>query len=158
MLDRVLSKYGIRTQTNKWTIRTIFHFFYFCLAAAWLEYRNHALHPNSGLQKKDVLDYFQFRLDVAENLIHKRGTTDDSASDDETEVQVGKRRRTVPIPHEAARKECAMHLPENLAKMQKNRSKCRRPGCKALTFVRYSTCKVFLCFNNDRNCYMAFHK
>lgn len=168
MLDRVIAKYAMRTRTNKWTIRTIFHFFDFCLAAAWLEYRDQARHPNSGLGKKDVLDYFHFRLNVAENLIHSdSGTasrqpevvesTDEEDQDGEDHFSsVNKRRRIIPIPHEAARQ--TMHLPENMSDKQKNRSKCRLQNCKGLTFVRCSTCKVFLCFNNDRNCYMKFHK
>ncbi|KAJ4446477.1 hypothetical protein ANN_13173 [Periplaneta americana] len=83
---------------------------------------------------------------------------DSSGDEDDNHEHISsKRRKIIPIPHEASRKSNALHLPENLSDKQKNRSKCRYPGCKYLTYVQCSDCKVFLCFNNDRNCYKQFH-
>nr|CAH7769628.1 unnamed protein product [Callosobruchus chinensis] len=45
-----MGKYSMRNRTNKWTVRTIFHFVDFAVAAAWLEYRQDA--KSTGLLKR----------------------------------------------------------------------------------------------------------
>ncbi|KAG5894991.1 hypothetical protein JTB14_014877 [Gonioctena quinquepunctata] len=63
LLDRVIGKYAMRGRTKKWTIRAIYHFFDFAVAACWLEYRQNA--STEGLRRKDTLDYLDFKLSVA---------------------------------------------------------------------------------------------
>ncbi|GLV46152.1 hypothetical protein CBL_02868 [Carabus blaptoides fortunei] len=50
LLDRVIGKYAMRYRTNKWTIRAIYHFIDFAVAAGWLIYRKYA--ELQDLQKK----------------------------------------------------------------------------------------------------------
>ncbi|XP_047106836.1 uncharacterized protein LOC124776040 [Schistocerca piceifrons] len=66
--DRMAGKYGMRAWTHKWTIRVIHHLIDFAIAAAWLEYRETAM--QNGIAKKHTVPYYQFKLDVAENLIY----------------------------------------------------------------------------------------
>ncbi|KAG5863495.1 hypothetical protein JTB14_011246 [Gonioctena quinquepunctata] len=66
-LDMVIGKYAMRGRTKKWTIRAIYHFFDFAVAACWLEYRQNA--STEGLRRKDTLDYLDFKLSVAQYLI-----------------------------------------------------------------------------------------
>ena len=65
LLDRVIGKYPMRARTDKWTIRTIYHFFEFSIAASWLEYQEHATSLNYA--KKDIMDYFEFKLSLGKS-------------------------------------------------------------------------------------------
>ncbi|KAG5879700.1 hypothetical protein JTB14_006485 [Gonioctena quinquepunctata] len=67
LLDRVIGKYAMRGLTKRWTIRAIYHFFDFAVAACWLEYRQNA--STEGLRRKDTLNYLDFKLFVAQYLI-----------------------------------------------------------------------------------------
>ncbi|XP_069683167.1 piggyBac transposable element-derived protein 3-like [Periplaneta americana] len=170
LLDRVLGKYAMRGRTKKWTIRVIHHFFDFAIAAAWLEYRQAAM--ESGWAKKDILSYFLFRFEVAEKLIYFDGKNvaihdeldeqeDEEEKEDEDSDESSRRKRPrtpKALPPRAARLDQALHLPQMMNKEQTNRSKCRAPGCKSLTFVRCTECKMFLCFTTERNCFSEFHK
>lgn len=155
-LDRVISTYRISARTKKWTIRLIMHLLDFSLAASWIEYRRDqkALH----MPKKDILDYLEFRVKVEEHLIHSEETTDtDSDPDFEPEGPPVKHpKATVPHPPDALRKKKVLHMPEFTNPPTKNR--CRLPGCNAnKARIRCSTCKVFLCLQDSRNCFKLYH-
>lgn len=165
LLDRVIGKYAMRGRTSKWTVRIIHHFFDFAIASAWLQYRSAA--EKNGLARKDILPYYLFKLDIGEKLIFSQSVReipeesdinhDDDSFDVSAHTSSQKRRLPVPMPPKAKRTKSAMHLPENMDTEQKNRSKCRAPGCKGLTFIRCTYCKVFLCFTSSRNCFLSFH-
>lgn len=62
-----------------------------------------------------------------------------------------------PMPLTSQRVKEAKHLPVCAKDNQNTRSKCRMKGCSQLTFVKCSTCNIFLCFNVNRNCFSDFH-
>lgn len=160
LLDRVIGNYAIRTRTRKWTIRAIFHFLDFVSAASWLEYREDAADAN--MQRKEILDYFNFKFSIARDLLAAGMSNDSDTSIDsesgEDDVRSRKRRRIRSVPDRSSRRKHAKHMPINMSEVQKTRSKCRYPGCKMLTFVKCKTCNVFLCFSTSRNCYSKFHE
>lgn len=168
LLDRILSKYAMRNRTKKWTVRVLHHFFDFAVAAAWIEYR-YAAQLNKW-PSKDILSYFLFKMDIAENLIYYQRErevqqeheeeSDDAEEEDDDVEQAGskrKRRATQSLPPKAARIQNAIHMPEMMHNQQKSRSRCRFPGCSSVTYIRCTQCKVFLCFTTERNCFRNFH-
>lgn len=159
MLDRVISKYAMRVRTRKWTVRVIHHFFDFAIAAAWFQYRLVA--KRNGLAKKQILSYYDYKLTVAEKLIYSdplRSLHESSSEEEEENISPNKRRRVPqPLPPKNKVKESCLHMPENTSSSQESRSRCRFPGCKQFTFVKCTTCKVYLCFTNNRNCFKNFH-
>lgn len=168
LLDRVIGKYPMRYRTNKWTVRAIYHFVDFAAAAGWLQYRKDAEHQ--GFQKKDIMDYLDFKFGVAKRLlVHlaEVGTENDPSSatrrvtnaDFDNEPNPPKKaRKPQYMPDKKFASSKANHLPEFKNKEQKCRSKCRNPGCKNLTFVCCRACKIFLCCSVGRNCFLEFHK
>lgn len=158
LLDRVISKYAMRNRTKKWTIRTIFHFVDFSVAAGWLEYREDA--KAAGGVRKDTMDYLDFKLSIAKTLVLKTEEKDDMDVDSETEDEdpQTKRRSVQPIPDKRCRVQGNTHLVEFMKSKQKSRSKCRFPGCKNLTYARCKSCDIFLCCSVERNCFLEFHK
>nr|CAH7747671.1 unnamed protein product [Callosobruchus chinensis] len=158
LLDRVIGKYAMmhiirclamRNRTNKWTIRTIYHFVDFAVAAGWLEYRENA--KTARLPKKEVMDCLEFKLSVAKSLV---ATNEDEHSmeveDFEAEVQ--------PIPDKRSRKSGNVHLVEFMKSTQKTRSRCRFNGCDKLTLAKCKSYGIYLCCNVERNCFLQFHQ
>lgn len=167
LLDRVIGKYPMRYRTNKWTIRAIYHFIDFSVAAGWLMYRKDA--QLKGLPKKEILDYLDFKFTVAKNLMlqfaevasneesRARPAVNVEAEDDGPTTSK-KARKPEHMPDKRFSTMNAKHLPDFRNEEQKCRSKCRNPGCKKLTFVCCTACKIFLCCSAGRNCFLEFHK
>ncbi|GBM29756.1 PiggyBac transposable element-derived protein 1 [Araneus ventricosus] len=161
-LDRCISNYRMKNWTKKWTVRVILHMINFAVSSAWIAYR-HKMEA-AGALKKDIFYYFHFRLNVATTLIYGTKQSQQriatiSSSDESIEDSEPPARRRIPacMPHDSARKKDVRHMPEMVGD-RIHRSKCRMPKCNALTTVRCSKCKVFLCFNGSRNCVKQFHE
>ncbi|GFS88162.1 uncharacterized protein NPIL_178221 [Nephila pilipes] len=117
-----------------------------------------------GAHKKDILDYFSFKLYTAPTLIYgmkQSGSrifsvisSDELIEDNEPPT---KRRIPVFMPHESIRNQGVIHMPEIVGD-RSHRSKYRMPKCTALYTVRCSSCTIFLCFNGSRNCFKRFHE
>nr|CAH7735424.1 unnamed protein product [Callosobruchus chinensis] len=141
LLDRAIGNYAMRNQTNKWTIRTIYYFVDFAVAAGWLEYRENA--KTARLPKKEVMDYLEFKLSVAKSLAAKN-EDEHSMEVEDFEAEEAKGRSVQPIPDKRSRKSGNVSLVEFLKSVQKTRSRCRFNGCDKLTFAK---CKsvAFIC-------------
>lgn len=107
LLDRVIGMYAMRSRTNKWTIRAIYHFVDFAVAAAWLEYKNDA--EMSNLPKKEILDDMNFKISIAKYLLIKdpeNREDEESNNNTEEEAESSKKLRSVePIPDKRFRKQ-----------------------------------------------------
>ena len=157
LLDRVISYYRISARTKKWTIRVMMHFLDFAVAAGWIEYRRHQHALNTP--KKDVLDYLGFRMDLADYLIYKSVEEQDTSEYEPSESSPKKVRYNAktPLPSAHLRTKNVLHLPEIPTPPSKNR--CRMPGCKANSArIRCAACKVYLCLQEDRQCFKLFHE
>lgn len=157
LLDRIISYYRICARTKKWTIRVIMHFIDFAIAASWIEYRRHK--AMSSEPKIDLLDYLEFRVKIQEYLFH--GSEECETSEYEpSEPPTPKKRKNnakVPLPCDHLRKKKNLHLPEIPKPASKNR--CRMPGCKSNSArIRCTTCKIFLCMQEDRQCFKLYHE
>lgn len=158
LLDRMISYYRIDSRTKKWTVRVIMHFFDFALAAGWIEYRRdqHAL----GTRKKDIYDLFEFRKQYAHFLVYGKHEMSDESSDSDYEPRFSSlaphKRARVAHPPDALQNKNVLHMPEFSQPATKNR--CRMPGCSNnKARIRCSTCKVFLCLQEKRNCFQLYH-
>ncbi|CAI6373292.1 unnamed protein product [Macrosiphum euphorbiae] len=54
---------------------------------------------------------------------------------------------------QALRRDCLEHWPN----YEQQRRVCKMPKCKFQSFTKCSKCCVYLCYNNDRNCFVDFH-
>lgn len=157
-LDRLISYYRISTRTRKWTVRIIMHFFDFSISAGWIEYRRDQ--KALGTPKKDILDLMGFKEEYAEYLIH--GGTQEASSEDSDQEYVcslppPRKQPRTSHPSDMLRTKHVLHMPEIPTPAKKNR--CRFPGCTANgARIRCATCKVFLCLQETRNCFKAYHE
>ncbi|GBN42504.1 hypothetical protein AVEN_53567-1 [Araneus ventricosus] len=116
-LDRCISNYRIKNRTKKWTVRVILHMIDFAVSSAWIAYR-HKMEA-AGALKKDIFDYFHFRLNVATTLIYgvkqsQQRIATISSSDESIEDSELPAIRRIPacMPHDSARKKDVRHMPE----------------------------------------------
>jgi len=159
LCDRMISFYPMSSRTRKWTIRTVLHFVDLATTNSWIEYRSD--HQVSGKPEKERLQYFDFKLLLAEEMIaqaqggHQADNVtsgDEEMSTDEEYIPTKKRRPVEPQPNANVQKYGAVHLP----KMEEaaHSSRCRREGCKGKTSVK---CNMFLCVSKAKNCFLLYH-
>lgn len=160
-LDRLISYYRICARTRKWTVRVIMHMFDFAIAAGWVEYRRDQQALKT--RKRDILDLLHFREEYAHFLAYgthyDTSTREESDSDftDNSSLPPACKKAKVLHPPDVLRTKHVLHLPEFPQRTSKNR--CRMPGCSANSArIRCSTCKVYLCIQENRNCFKLYHE
>lgn len=156
LLDRFISYYRMAARTKKWTIRVIMHMIDFSIAAGWIEYKRDQ--TELGTRKRDILDLIHFREEYAQYLAY--GTlevSEDEDADFECTLPAPRKKPRVSHPPDVLRTKHTLHLPEIPSPATKNR--CRLPGCSANTArVKCTTCGVFLCIQENRNCFQLYHE
>ena len=165
LCDRMISFYPMSSRTRKWTVRTILHAFDLAATNSWIEYRSD--HQISGRPDKERLQYFDFKLLLAEEMITQaqgaRGQQDDKVASDDDEmstedkeyIPAKKRRRVDPQPNGDVKRCGALHLPKMVEAA--HTSRCRREGCNGKTFVKCVKCNMFLCVSKTKNCFLSYH-
>lgn len=160
MADRLNSYCPMRARTKKWTVRILCHFTDVAVSNSWLQYKEDQKKAN--IRPNKILQLRSFKMMLGQQLLNKKKTNrptnnEPQQEESEEELEAGpvKRRKPLPLPSPAFRKQ-AIHLPEIVA--TKTFQKCRRENCKKLCRARCVTCKVFLCLNAQRNCFADFHR
>lgn len=146
--DRMISYYRNKYRTNRWTLRTILHFFDLASVNVWLLYRK-----DEKVKRGKPMKFLDFRITLAEQMITGKLDESESASDEDEEEPPSKR---IKLPCKEARMKGASHMPEIVDLPNPNR--CRNELCrKGKSRVRCMRCNMFLCLTKDRNCYLEFH-
>ncbi|CAL9689322.1 unnamed protein product [Knipowitschia caucasica] len=158
LVDRMMSYYRMSVRTKKWTLRMLMHFTDLALANSWLQYCKDL--TACSTPKKSIMQFLEFRTEVAQTFVAQQYLKEDNTNFSKLEKDPGlpEPRTNHPVravTHISVRRMANAHLPEVIS--LKNAARCRASGCAAKTRVRCATCKVFLCFEAERNCYTAFH-
>ncbi len=95
--DRMMSFHGMSTCTRKWTVRMLIQFTDLALANSWLLYcRDNC---ERGTPKKDVLQFHEFRMAVAQAYLTKRDADVEHVQEEGAHVlQEGHKRHVTPVP------------------------------------------------------------
>lgn len=148
LLDSMLGYYRIMIRSKKWYMRIFHHLLDMAIVNAWLLWRR-----KTGL----YMPLVNFKTEVSDALckqgkisVRRRGRPSNEL---ENEIQRKKRNRpTVSIPQVCIRRDNVGHIPS-----WETRMRCKYPKCTGRSFVHCVKCKIPLCLNKDRNCFMLFH-
>ena len=156
LLDSLIGLYRTKIRSRKWYHRVFFHLMDLTVVNAWLLYRRCSQANGKQLTLHD------FKADVAEGLCKqgkhepksravKRGRPSSSREDDVTV----KRRKPGLAPHPCSdvRHDGVGHWPE----WRQVRAMCRFEGCKCVSRVVCTKCRVSLCHNPKKDCFFAYH-
>lgn len=165
LLDSILGLYRIQLRSKKWYKKIFYHMIDMCAVNAWLLWRR---------CHEEYLPLYDFKLAVSEHLrkvnktfSKKRGrpSTRDSAKNtptssrdgtpsNRTETSPTKRQRTrnQDLPLSTVRKDNVGHFP----RWMKSRLLCQN-DCTYRSYTMCEKCKVYLCYNDKRNCFTEFH-
>ena len=160
LIDMLISLYRINIRSKKYYMKIIFHLIDLSLVNAWLLYRRHCV--QSKVKRKDIMSLLSFRIHVAESLLQssppppplpvKRGRPSLDSINKESIVPVSVRSTPSPVPPTNIRFDKHNHWPIHTEK-----GRCRNPGCTGYTRVSRSKCKVRLCMNEKKNCFISYH-
>lgn len=125
LYDRMIALYRMKSRTNKWTIRTIFHFVDMAIVNSWILYKIDC--ESKNITKKKIMSLLDFRFEVARSLIVDNGE-DTDVSDPEKENSQGENKGWYNnLPPKEFRKS-GQHLP--VAEELNFPNRYRREGCK----------------------------
>lgn len=154
-LDSLIGKNKIKMRTRKWYLRIFYHLIDMTIVNSWILYRK-----VSKANQQKHLTLVQFRMEVADCLCRagmhqgsKRGRPSATAMEQQI-VAKKKKGPTAYIPPKDVRTDGIGHWPLYTS----DRTRCKKPACKKLTYVKCSKCGLHLCFNKDSNCFYEFHQ
>jgi hypothetical protein len=166
--DMLTSLYRLEHKSRRWYMRIFYWALQVAAVNGWLMYRRQC--ELLKVEKKERLDLLNFVASISESLIKcqksvenqrqpgrppSRNPTPDSISPlrdiQESEEPPSRRRRTTTNVQDDVRLDQIGHYPEYREKKSRC-THCSRPmrmGC--------AKCKVGLCVEKDRNCFLKFH-
>lgn len=152
LLDSMLGFYRIKIRSKKWYLRIFFHMLDMCTVNSWLLWRR---------QENSYMPLADFKTAVADalcksgkpELTRKRGRPS-ATSLEEAYSQKKKRGAAADIPQMDVRRDGLDHLPEW---RENERNRCKFPNCRSQSYIYCTKCRVALCLNKDRNCFVRFH-
>lgn len=170
LLDSMLGYYRIHLRSRQWYKRIFFHMIDMSIVNAWLLWRR--------INTDIYMALYDFKLAVSEHLrksgkgiiSRKRGRPSDRVgtptsrrsctpfSLNESPVPAKKLRlapaRHQSFPLDAVRSDGISHYPI----WKKNGRQLCQNCSKSRSFTSCEKCKVFLCYNDKRNCFKEFHE
>lgn len=165
--EQTMSMFSTQFKCKKWPVNVILHLFEMSLVNAYFEYRAEARRCN--LARADTLEAVSFRLEIiealfGENTFNNRGN---SIVPCPTPTEIP------PQLDPTSPSESSIYVPPTLDSINtrfdgkdhwlimdksiKSQRQCRREKCKSRTNNMCSKCKIYLCYNHERNCFYTFH-
>lgn len=152
-LDSLIGKNKIKLRTKKWYMRIFYHLLDLTLINSWILYRKNC--------KEKTITLVQFKIEVADCLcranMQNKGIKRGRPSGNNMEQQIQTKKKKGPtsyVPPKDVRTDAVGHWPSYTTE----RTRCKKPNCKKLTYVKCDKCGLHLCFNKDNNCFREFHE
>ncbi|XP_063237795.1 piggyBac transposable element-derived protein 3-like [Bacillus rossius redtenbacheri] len=159
LLDQLISYYRTFIKSKKWTLRMIFHAIDMAITLSWLEYRKDA--EALEIPQKKQLDLLHFRMKISESLVFvgKRATTKKrgrpSLEENCSTQPVVQRRKGEVRPGVEVQQDGVDHMP--IHESEKLGTRCKMPKCTGRSRILCQKCRVHLCLNKDKNCFLMYH-
>lgn len=150
LLDSMLGYYRIQIRSKKWYLRIFFHLIDLACVNSWLLWRRN----NSY-----YMPLVDFKVAVADALCKAGKVVSKKVAD-----QVLKFRNSWMLNGVKALQQIYLNLMyeqmgiNHMPIWLENRGRCKYPECGGKSYVACQKCKVTLCINKDRNCFINFHE
>ncbi|CAI6373876.1 unnamed protein product [Macrosiphum euphorbiae] len=148
LMDSLIGRYRIIMRSKKWYIKIFYHLLDMTVVNSWLMYKKITGNTMPLAKFREHLS-----VTLMQSGIAKRGKGRPSGSFEIQENIKKKRTQTPSAPFNEIRRDCLEHWPN----YEQQRRVCKMPKCKFQSFTKCSKCCVYLCYNNDRNCFVDFH-
>ena len=154
--DMLISLDRVDIQTRKWWyLKMITHCVNICNINAWLLYKRFS--DQLDVPKKEQRSLLDFTKEVADVLLSAGKGPKEAAGKKRRSSSVSvcksfRKKLMVANPVADVRFNGVHHWPE----FEDTRNRCR--VCSMLSYICCSKCKIHLCLQKDRNCFVAFHK
>ena len=146
LLDCLVSLYKFPLKSRRWYMYIFYHTVSMIVVTSWLWYRRHCI-----LLKEKPMKLSSFQGQLAYALVNFRrlpGRPSNSSPPPVPAVRTAAEH----APTTQVRLDMVGHLPEWGTRMR-----CKMPFCTAKSSVKCTKCKVHLCLDKDRNCFLDFH-
>jgi hypothetical protein len=158
LLDQLISYYRVFIKSKKWTLRVIFHFMDFAVAASWLEYRADC--DRCEIPRNQQHDLCYFRLEIIDCLLSETMSVKQPRGRPSLELitsikSSSKRKRESKPPIYICHDNYG-HLPRSDEKAFSSR--CKNFNCLSKTQFFCTKCNVHLCISKGKNCFEEFHR
>ena len=157
LADMLIAIYRIPCRTKRWYLKVFWHLVDMCEVNAWVLYKRH--HQQLGLPNSTQLSLLEFTTELSESLIHANKVNPTTSlgrppKRRSVEVLENPRRKPPvnPTPCDNIRYDMVSHWP-----MPTDGKKNRCGVCKMTCRMSCEKCKVFLCLQDNRNCFKDFH-
>ena len=149
--DMLLELYRTDIRSKKWYMRIVYYFLDLAVNNAWLLHRREC--EDLGKQHMSLM---YFKMDICRSLIVSGVVNSPRAGRPSVSAPTKRKTKTTEagMPSESVRYDTAGHLPDTVEKGRCRYEKCARGATSRILCVK---CKVRLCLNGDRNCFMNFH-
>lgn len=153
-IDSMIARYRIIMRSKKWYIKIFYHLLDLTVVNSWLIYIK-------VTGKKCTLG--AYREELAVSLC--RGGIDTRQGRGRRLIESIEQQQEVEQLRGPKKTPCATLPPTDIIKDHldhwqihtASRRVCKMTNCKYQSFIQCSKCLVFLCSNNDRNCFYKFH-
>ncbi|KAJ8259928.1 hypothetical protein GJAV_G00175100 [Gymnothorax javanicus] len=154
LLDMIVAMYKYNLRSHRWYLYIFWHTVSIAVANSWILYRRHQSQQN--IPAKNVLPLRRFQALVADAATRagpgKRMRGRPSVED--TPPAAKPRKRPTGIRAPDVQKDCYNHFPKWVPTRQRCKL-CR--DTPHFSYVTCNKCKVHLCLNKERNCFIDYH-
>lgn len=157
LMDSAFGRYHIAIKSRKWTTRLAYHLLDMAMINAWLLYRRAKCENGEEGEKMKLHEFICEVSDIlcrAGNIERRRGRP--PKDDEEQPPNVDSKKKNVVLPPDDVRFDGIDHLPMS-EEEKKVRCRCQQQNCKSRSQIYCVKCRVHLCCNSDRNCFLKFH-
>ena len=159
--DMLVHLYRTPMKSKRWYMRLFAYCLDLAVTNAWLSYRRDckALSETKGLTLKEFrIKLFMFSRKPKPLLRRPRSlSTSPEGSSNSCELPRPIRSHRSPAPHTSVRFDCTlMHTP--IYTTRQTCKRCSHKGNIVRSNIVCNVCKVHLCLNAGRNCFLEYHK
>lgn len=161
--NQIMDLYSTSIKSSKWPVNVILYLFDLAVTNSFFEYKQGAKASNK--KYKQMFDAAHFRLEIIEGLLGESLKSTSLNNSKIAKITPKGTVNNVPLNQPSAlssideRFDGKDHwmIVDKTSQVNKNQKYCKKERCTSRTYTMCTKCKVFLCYNTEKNCFYSFH-